>query len=188
MAKFLKNYLEQAKSVLTQPKQFFAKMAVTGGYRGPAVFIIITTIIGSLLSLFVSGIFSPLILAGMVVLSPLAIVGVMIAAAIIHILLKILGAKRNYEATFRVFSYAYAVSLFSWIPLVGVFASLYGIYLEVIGLSKVHSISKLRVLVALLLPIVIIAAIIAALVGSAALIGMQGGAVPGTGGGMMGTP
>ena len=43
-----------------------------------------------------------------------------------------------FEATLRVYCYASAVALLSWIPFVGGLATLYGLYLLVVGLQEVH--------------------------------------------------
>ncbi len=46
---FLKNYLPTARSVITQPRRFFQDMPVSGGFKEPMGFAVLTIFIISLL-------------------------------------------------------------------------------------------------------------------------------------------
>lgn len=172
-------YIETVKSVLFHPKQFFDEMPVTGGYKEPLKFALISITISFLIGIFltliasITGIMlpsvpnSPIAIRGFmsIVISliflPFALaffsVGLFGAAAFNYILLRFFGGRGDYEATFRVSSYIFGlISLFVWIPLVNFLVSIYGFYLEIIGFSKIHQISKLRVLFVLLVPVILV--------------------------------
>jgi len=68
----------------------------------------------------------------------------------------VLGGTGSYEGTVRVISYATAVLALSWIPLLGLLASIYGLYLYIVGGMTVHNVSMGKSAVAVLLPIVLI--------------------------------
>ncbi|AHY47127.1 Yip1 domain [Rubrobacter radiotolerans] len=58
--------------------------------------------------------------------------------------------NRSYWATFPVVAYASAVSLISWIPIVGVLIGLYAIYITTCGLRAMHDTTITRALLAAL--------------------------------------
>ena len=61
--------------------------------------------------------------------------------------------RRGFWATFPVVAYgAGAISLFSWTPILGYLASIYGIYVATVGLRERHGTSATRALQAALLP------------------------------------
>ena len=148
-ADFLYGFLETAKGVLSRPKTFFPTMPVEGGFAAPHLFFLLCTgvfILASIgMNLGESGELDPRILI-LVFLAPLlpfvdAVLLYLIAA-------RLLGGRGSYEATFRVVCYASAVNLFTWVPLVGLLAQLYEIYLAALGLSVVHRIGIGRAFVA----------------------------------------
>ncbi|AKJ38487.1 YIP1 family protein [Methanosarcina barkeri] len=76
--------------------------------------------------------------------------------AILYIIYKILGGTGSYEGTVRFISYATAVLVLSWIPIVGWIAGIYGIYLYIVGGMHVHDVSMARSVIAVLLPTLLI--------------------------------
>lgn len=90
----------------------------------------------------------------LVVLLPLfAVLGVYIGAAIQHLfVLLFVRERRGYWGTFPVVAYGSALSLFSWIPVVGYLISLYGIYVTTVGLREMHGTTTPRALLAALVP------------------------------------
>jgi hypothetical protein len=148
-AGFLEGFLETAKGVLSRPKTFFPTMPVDGGFAGPHLFFLLCTgvfILASIgLNLGESGELDPRILI-LVFLAPLL---PFVDAALLYLIAaRLLGGRGSYEATFRVVCYASAVNLFTWVPLVGLLAQLYEIYLAALGLSVVHRIGIGRAFVA----------------------------------------
>lgn len=93
------------------------------------------------------------------VLAPvLLVVGSFISAAITHVCLMILGgARQPFETTFRVICYGYgAAAPFQIIPFCGaMIGGIWGLVLEIIGLSKAHEISTVKAVLAVVLPILL---------------------------------
>jgi hypothetical protein len=203
---YLENWFGQVKAVLTKPSEFFKGMPKTGGFGEPLTFAAINFAIAG----FIAGVFSALgitldllmgtgmagtpfggvasVAAGFlaIIIMPIAtaIAGVImlfIGAVIMHVLLLIVGGKGNYEATFRVLAYISALALISWIPIVGILVSLYGLFLGIVGFSEAHQITRGKAAVAVFIPVVI-ALILGLLVWSMGLMALTNyGMSPGMG-------
>lgn len=161
------SYFEGVIEVLFHPKQLFEEMPLTGGYKEPLLFASINIILATLLNSL-----KEIILGNAALdIMPLAInfitnvvggiVGLFIAYGIIHLLLKIVGAKKDFEATFRVGACLTAFALLSWIPYLGIIILLYVAYLEIVVFAKIHEISAFRSFIAVLLIPLIVLLIIA---------------------------
>jgi hypothetical protein len=170
--------------VMGQPSVFYERMPVSGGVGKPLVYAVILgsigIILGQLWSLlwdfFLAAIIvgaegragAPHALFGptvgvavsivMIVLAPLwAMVGTFIGAGVFHLCLMIVGgAKKGFEATFRVVCYAHSPSALAIIPFCGtIVLGIWILVLEIIGASKAHGISGWRAAVAALLPMLV---------------------------------
>ena|SRR6184192_2759502 len=76
--------------------------------------------------------------------APLAFLGVS-AALYVLVAQHLFGGRAGFEATFRVVAYAAAPMVLSWLPWrLGVLAVLYGAYLTIIGLERVHAFDATR--------------------------------------------
>lgn len=156
-------YFDIISTIIKKPTKFFSKMPKTG-YKEPIMFYAINVLIGAALtSLFIQYMphswmqgyahdamnnFSMMILSGAITLfawPAIALLG-----------LKIVKGKGNYKDTLRVKAYTSFVNLVSWIPIIGWIAGVYGMVINIIGLSTIHKISVLRTIGGILLALVII--------------------------------
>lgn len=197
--------VETIKQVLMTPVDFFKKMPTSGGLGGPLVFGLIVGYLGLAISAVYEAIFrslgggmfrnfehgqfaryAPLLeggagLVAQLVLGPVFLVlGLFLGAGITHLFLMLLGgAKRGFEATFRVVCFAQAAAIFSVVPFCGSLVHLvYQIVLAVIGISEAHGIGRGTAAAAVLLPGLIlccccIGALVAAFGGIASLAGLH---------------
>lgn len=174
-------YIETWKEVIQRPSDFYREMPKTGGYADPLTFAAISLIIYVLLTalltaLFGSGMYMGSMYDGMyngmygdvggfgffgllmtVIITPIAgIISLFIEAAILYIIYRVLGGTGSYEGTVRFISYATAVLLLSWIPIIGWIAGIYGIYLYIVGGMYVHDVSMARSAIAVLLPTLLV--------------------------------
>jgi hypothetical protein len=164
------DYIETWKEVIQRPTDFYRKMPTSGGYADPLTFAAFSYIIyGLLVSLFSRGMienmYSGVGVHGfgffttimIVILIPImGIISLFIGAAILYIIYKLLGGTGTYEGTVRFMSYATAVQVLSWIPLVGFIVGLYGIYLYIVGGMYVHNVSMGKSAIAILLPVILV--------------------------------
>ena len=179
--------VETTQEVLLRPADFFARMPVTGGVGGPLLYAVILGYLGLVAATVYNLVFRSVVgslrsgfhqfggrmaeleriqhfLEGgaftvvQLVTGPIWIViGVFVAAGILHVLLMVVGASpRDFEATFRVVAYSHAVSVLGLLPFCG---SLIGFVWWVVvathGLRTVHRTSTAQALIAVLLPIVL---------------------------------
>jgi hypothetical protein len=170
------SYIETWKEVMQRPSEFYRGMPETGGYADPLTFAAISFIIYALLTAFLTALFGHGMMEGMyggmyggakesgffailmtLIITPIAgIISLFIEAAILYVIYKLLGGRGSYEGTVRFISYATAVLLLSWIPVINWIIGIYGIYLYIVGGMYVHNVSMARSAIAVLLPALLV--------------------------------
>jgi hypothetical protein len=155
--------------VLFSPRTFFRDISDHRGFVNPLIFAAACALIGAVLS----GVFAVLVRgvpgiqflatqAGLLTTVIFAFVSSMVGLAIItgvyHLLVMLLAGANNagLEGTFRVVSYAYAVQVLGWVPLLNILAGLYGLYLSAFGFQAVHSTTYQRGAAIAALPILLV--------------------------------
>jgi len=85
------------------------------------------------------------------------IAGILFYSAILHICLSIFGAsKRGFSGTFFVICYSQAAEVLSFIPMLGgIVGSILQIYIQLVGLKKIHETSYVRVFISFVFPLVL---------------------------------
>ncbi|MBM4339897.1 MAG: hypothetical protein FJ110_10160 [Deltaproteobacteria bacterium] len=171
---FFGAYLRTTKEALFSPTRFFKKVAAGEGYWSPLIFGIISGIIGFGISMiyqwfFFSAFIPPqvfafipysLILTLCLIGIPLmATSSIFVGSAITHLCVMIVGGnKKGFQATFRAISYSFCAHLFDIIPFIGSFiGSIYMIILIIFGVREGHAMSTGRAVLAVLLPLIIVA-------------------------------
>lgn len=181
------SFLETCKEVILKPSDFYRKMPTSGGYADPLTFAAISFLIFGLLSALTSillsyigymsevsgeipggtygiGEFGYFIIVLYMILIPIfGIIFLLIDAALLYIIYKILGGTGSYEGTLRFTSYANAVNIIAWIPIIGWIFSLYSIYLYIVGGVIVHNVSMWRSTIAITLDFILITLFIVAI-------------------------
>ncbi|MBI4182092.1 MAG: YIP1 family protein [Candidatus Aenigmarchaeota archaeon] len=119
-------------------------------------------------------------------LFPLMIVGVFAISGLTHVFAVRLGGKRGFPRTFNAIAYGSLPTLFlGWLFFalpwwlgwtVSLLVSLWSLIIEIWGLSRLHEVSKLRALLFLLLPVIVVTVIAVAV---AALFVIASMAAPG---------
>lgn len=179
---FVSALVETTLRVLTKPSSFFASMPVAGGIGGPLLYGILVGTLGvvvaalyreifqALLGSTVAGLGSsdelrrimPFLMGGFglvlqVVFAPIFVtLGLFIVTAVVHVFLLMLGgARRGFEATFRVMCYSEAAAVLNVVPLCGgLISGAYFLVLAIIGIAGAHGIGKGTAAAAVLLPLV----------------------------------
>jgi hypothetical protein len=172
----VQSFVSTVRRVVLQPVDFYRGVLRRGDFLNPLIFAIICYEVYSILSgiLALAGI-GQQTFAGFIVsliLAPIfAAIGLFIAAGILHLLVMLIVGSGNsgFEATFRVGAYAAVTSLVSWIPIIGWIASLYGIYLGIVGIREVHATTTGKAALVVLIPaaVVILLVLILVAIGAA---------------------
>lgn len=133
------------RRVMTDPQGFFAAMPETGGLQEPAVFLALCAAINAAGHLLGWGLMAVWVLV-------FQVVGAAIVAAILVLIAQhLFEGRAGFEATFRVVAYASAPSVVFWVPLLGALAGLYGVYLLIRGIERVHGFNTERAVLTVLL-------------------------------------
>jgi hypothetical protein len=181
---FLTALVETTRQVLTAPGAFFRAMPVGGGLASPLLYGAVIGWIGLVASAFYQAIFRSVVgssfgdfgerpeiaavlgwiegwggfVAQVVFGGVFAVIGMFVAAGILHVTLLILGgARRDFEATFRVVSFSQATSVLFLLPFCGqLIGGVWCLVLYVLGLAQAHEIGHGKALAAVLLPLVLL--------------------------------
>lgn len=180
----VQSFTSTVRRVVLETVEFFRGLTRQGDFLNPLIFALIcyevSVILGGLLGVIgVQGEQGFGAFIGSVLLAPIfATIGLLIGAGILHLLVMLIVGSSNagFEGTFRVVSYSSVTLLVSWIPFIGWIASLYGIYLAVIGVREVHDTTTGRAALAVLIPAIVVFVLIVlliALVGAALFFGTR---------------
>jgi len=182
----VQSFINAVRGVVTAPVGFFRGIRRQGDFVNPLIFAIIcyevSAILGGLLGLVGVGMgdaqgFGSFLIG--IILAPIgAAIGLFIGAGILHLLVMLIVGSRNagYEGTFRVGAYSAVTTLVSWIPIIGLIASLYGIYLAIMGVREIHNTSTGKAAIVVLIPAVVVfllVVLIIAVIGAAIFFGTQ---------------
>ena len=168
----VQTFIATVRSVVTTPAAFFRGILRQGDFVNPLIFALIcyevSAIIGGLLRLVGVGTdmgFGSYLVS--IILAPIfAAIGLFIGAGILHLLVMLIVGSRNagFEGTFRVVTYSSVTSLVSWLPFIGWIASLYGIYLAIVGIREVHTTTTGKAALVVLIPAAVILVLILILI------------------------
>ena len=168
----VQSFTDTVKRLILQPAAFFRGLTGLSDFLNPLIFALICSeiavILGGVISLATRNQgFGGFIVA--LIVTPIgAAIGLFIGAGIFHLLVILIVGSGNsgYAGTFRVSAYSSATSLVSWIPIIGPIASLYGIYLAIIGIREVHSTTTGRAAIVVLIPAAVVLLLILLVVGA----------------------
>ena len=132
---FFDTFIEVARRLIVQPREFFRQLPGSKPLRNPVVFLMACSF---LTALFVanarSGGFELFLL-----LCCANVCSTILGSMVMHILTKRLyRSQAPFGSTLRVLAYASLMDTVSWIPLLGPFAYFYGLYLVFVGIQEQH--------------------------------------------------
>jgi len=194
---FFDGLFETVKLIALSPSEAFRRMPVVSGIGRPLFYAVAVGWVSIAVAVFwnvlLQGMWMPFLesaedLAGMgaiygftvgwalvmIVIAPLfVVIGVFVAAAILHLMLMIVGgASTGFEGTVRVVCYTYTAQLAGIVPFCGgVITLVWTVVLYVTGFSIAHRTTQGKALIAVLLPVVlccVLAAVFAMVAGGLA--------------------
>ena len=182
----VRSFVDTFRRVVFSPKDFWRGLPPQGGFLNPLIFAMTCTLISAL----VGGAFNEIarVVPGMQALAAnmgfltivvLAFVwtmaGLALSTGIYHLLVRLIVGRNNggLQATFRVLSYALAVQIVSWLPLLNLLAGIYGLYLCAFGFREVHSTTHGRAAAIVALPILLFILVVIFAFGALILLASQ---------------
>lgn len=174
---FFDGFFETLKLLITNPREAFARMEPEAGIGRPILYAVIIGWIGIIVSQVYQLLLGQSLLAMLpaeasayqmgssvgtallfMILAPVfVIIGLFIWSAIVHLFLMLVGgANASFVATLRAISYAQTAQLAQVVPVCGGLIGLvWGLVLQVFGLSAAHKTTDGKAVLAVLLPIVL---------------------------------
>jgi len=146
--------IDDAKKLITNPKQFYTDMPTTGGYVNPMIFLLVMAAIAGLITgvlgmmgLGMGAMPGSSAFAGIIIYPIAMLIGGFIAAGVMFIIWKLLGSEKSYETAYRCIAYSTAIApvmaVISVIPyLGGIIHTLWGSFLMYIASTQVHAIKE----------------------------------------------
>ncbi|HKH10582.1 MAG TPA: YIP1 family protein [Rubrobacter sp.] len=167
----IQSFVGTVRRLVLEPVAFFRGMTRQGDFVNPLVFALIcweiSAVIGGFLGVIASivGLGSRSVGDAIVsffaslILTPIfATVGLLIAAAIIHLLVVLIARPMStgFETSFRVVSYANVTALVNWIPVLGALVgAVWYTVLSILGVREGHATSTGKAAVIVLIPVAI---------------------------------
>ncbi|MBI3413614.1 MAG: YIP1 family protein [Candidatus Aenigmarchaeota archaeon] len=171
-------FLKKVSMILTKPSKFFDKIKSEKTVNSAFSFLLITSLVylvatvilvsnGPLASLGATGIASVAVFSWV-----MTVLVMFVSAAVVFVFAKVLGGKGSYVEAYKSLVYGSLPSqLLGWLPFAGVLFSIWSLYLQTKGVSKLYKIGMFRSLIAVLSPSLIALALII-IFASALLTGM----------------
>ncbi len=174
---FFSGFFKTLSGSLFHPSEFFKRMSVAGGLTDPLLYALIIGMVGLTFSYFwqillrnalqgmmpgipataAEQLFQGIGMAIFAFLSPfLIILGLFVSSGILHLcLMMVKGARKDFEATFRVVAYGYSANVFLVIPFCGsLLCAVWAIVLYIIGLKEAHETTGGKAAFAVFLPVI----------------------------------
>jgi hypothetical protein len=172
---FFPGLIETIKLVMLQPQTFFSRLPLGQGYSKPLIFYLLVAEVqalaqfmwrmagvapqgqggGDFLGLGLAGLSSLLVL----ILYPVFLAGMLfVVSALNHAcLMAVKAGKKGYEGTFKVISYSNAPMVLAVLPLLGPLVGMvWTMVCTFLGFKYVHRTTNMRVLVAMILPLLLL--------------------------------
>ncbi len=189
--------LERLQAVLVSPLTVWSSVRKEEGLGNATIYVLAVAVVGAIIRWAVAMVYSPPSMPGSSMMgwsggaSPtgfitsvvFAIVWMFIAAGVLHLIARLLGAKKGFEETFKAAAYGSTPTLLlSGLPWVGLLLAIWAIALEALGMEQLQSMSRGRAVAAVILSVLVLAVVIGFIV--AGVLAMIFGVV---GRGMMGS-
>lgn len=148
------------RKVMLDPRGFYREMPAAGGFENPLIFLGICGLFYFILKVIVSGLPDAINAIFLVALAYIFGPGILMLASQF-----IFQGEGDYEGSLRVCAYAGACLALAWIPVLGIFAFLYGFYLIFLGTEKIHKLDATKAAIATLIAVLVTIAIMVFVLG-----------------------
>lgn len=169
------SFVAATREVLLDPARFFAAVRREDSFAGPVIFAAVCQLLAVLLAgaydfgrTAATGTLDGISVVGyegaagallwvlwlLGISVPYALVTLLVGAGVYHLLVLLFVGRRNagFGATLRVTGYLSAVSLLLWLPVLGLLAGLWGVWINVAGLKELHSTTTTRAVLVAVVP------------------------------------
>ncbi|MFH0889750.1 MAG: Yip1 family protein [Candidatus Aenigmatarchaeota archaeon] len=172
--------LQKARMIFTNSSKFFEKTKAEKKVNDAFIFFVVSSLVSlvATTTLAFNGTMSKFGMFGLGVIMVLAwainLLFVFISAAIVSFAAKSLGGKSEYVSAYKAVAYgSLPYQLFGWIPFVGAIASIWTLYIQTKGVSKLYKLGKWQSFAAIITPAIVIFALMVLLVAAMMFLGIN---------------
>lgn len=148
--------IEKIKTIFLNPDNFFKKVQKEKPVESIKFLIFLSIISGILAGAFLSFGQSPssMFTAAFVLMMPvLMFFSYLFNTVTTQLFVMVFGGNADITQTMKSVIYSsLPATIFAWIPIIGIVASIYSLYINILGLSRYHKISRVRALFAIIVP------------------------------------
>lgn len=151
-SRFIESFFTAGKEIILRPKVFFKHLPVTGTLKNCIVYLVSCSFLSSL---FMANIlqadyrlFASLLASN--------VVAILLGTLLFHrFLQRLFNLESPFEKTFCILAYASLMDVFAWVPVVGIAASIYGMYVLFVGFTELYNLKKGQAAASVLLVLLI---------------------------------
>ncbi len=171
--------LQKASLILTNSGKFFERVRSEKGVRDAFVFFVISSLVSlvATTALALNGEMAAIGTAGLGIIMVIAwlinLLLLFISAAITMFIAKVLGGKGEYASAYKALAYgSLPYQLLGWIPFIGAIASIWTLYTQTKGVSKLYRLGMWRSFAAIITPAVFTVALLVLIVAAMVFVGV----------------
>lgn len=155
-----KAFIAVWRKVILDPREFYRQMPASGGFENPLIFLGICGLLYFIFKVIVGGLPDAINALFLIALAYIFGPGILMLASQF-----IFQGEGDYEGSLRVGAYSGACLVVAWVPVLGVFAFLYGFYLIFLGTEKIHKLDTTKAAIATLIAVLVTGAIMVFVLG-----------------------
>lgn len=155
-----KAFIAVWRKVILDPREFYRQMPASGGFENPLIFLGICGLLYFIFKVIVGGLPDAINALFLIALAYIFGPGILMLASQF-----IFQGEGDYEGSLRVCAYSGACLTVAWVPVLGVFAFLYGFYLIFLGTEKIHKLDTTKAAIATLIAVLVTGAIMVFVLG-----------------------
>ncbi|MBW2982293.1 YIP1 family protein [Candidatus Woesearchaeota archaeon] len=171
--------IDKIIKVLTKPFDFFESLKKEKGIKDAFVYLVILSLIATVLAVVVGYFFQGFSLSLVskllgidmpqeqfsfgylfiwaIISYSIGLAASFLVAGLLHVWILIFGGKADYNKTYQLYIYTRTPGfVFGWIPVLSSLIWIYNLVLLIIGTEKVHEISRLRAVLMYVIPIAVL--------------------------------
>ncbi len=148
------------RKVMSDPQGFYRDMPATGGFENPLIFLGICGLFYFLLTVIVAGLTDAVNALFLVALAYIFGPAILMLASQF-----VFKGEGDYEGSLRACAYAGACLTLAWVPVLGIFAFLYSVYLIFLGTERIHKLDSTKSAIATLIAVLVTVAIMVYVLG-----------------------
>ena len=156
---YIKGLADISAKLITRPAEFFKAMPKNNGYMAPLLYVVIASLLGTVLSIFISMVargagihYLSMAAIWLIIVPMISVILSFFAAGICYVIWNFTGSKENFETSYRCLAYTHVLMpiaiLLSIVPYLGLLGIAWWLFIMVVATKEVHKASIKPALIA----------------------------------------